>query len=341
MNTTTTRTEILNAHPNFSGVISLSQHGAVIFEEAFGLASISDKVPNHIHTRFPMASGSKIFTSAALLKLVEEDRLSLEDPVAYYLPDHFPHMDEYVTLKHLLTHTSGFQDYFDEEENDDYTSIWNELPMYNMKKPDDFLVLLKDNEMEFSPGARFKYNNGAFVILSMVIEHVSGKKFTEYVSENVFVAAQMKDSGYFAMNNLPHDTAMGYTENEEGKLISNIYSIPIIGGGDGGAYTTSGDLCKFWNALTDGRIIKDELVKDMILAHVPADEDDDDYYGLGVWIKKHGEQTEMIYIVGTDPGISMISQYNTTDHQILTVLSNHDDEAFAVRRTFMNLMHKE
>ena len=335
MNTARIRTEILNAHPDFSGVISLSERDKVIFEEAFGLAVLNEEVPNKIHTRFPVASGSKIFTAAAVLKLAEEGRLSIEDPVAYYLPDHFPHMDEYVTLKHLLTHTSGFCDYFDEEENDDYTSIWKDLPMYNMKSPDDFLVLLKDREMEFSPGERFKYNNGAFVILSMVIEHVSQRKFTDYVSEIVFEAAGMHESGYFALNDLPKDTAIGYSENEEGNLISNIYSIPIIGGGDGGAFTTAGDLRRFWIALTEGKILKDELVKEMIRIHVHADEND--YYGLGVWTRKNGDETEMIYVVGADPGISMLSQYNPADDKIITVLSNRD-EAFTVRRTFLDLI---
>lgn len=339
MNTARIRTEILNAHPDFSGVISLSKHETVIFEEAFGLAVVNEEVPNQIHTRFPTASGSKIFTAAAVLKLAEEGKLSLEDPVAYYLPDHFLHMDEYVTIKHLLTHTSGFKDYFDEEENDDYTGIWKDLPMYSMKSPEDFLVLLKDREMEFSPGERFKYNNGAFVILSMVIEHVSERKFTDYVRETVFEAAEMNDSGYFSMNDLPKDTAIGYTENEEGRLISNIYSIPIIGGGDGGGYTTAGDLRKFWIALTEGKILKDELVKDMISIHEHADEND--YYGLGVWIRKSDEDIEMIYVVGSDPGISMLSQYNPSDDKIITVLSNHDDEAFTVRRTFLDLISKE
>lgn len=340
MNTARIRTEILNAHPDFSGVISLSEHGTVLFEEAFGLAVINEEVPNHIHTRFPTASGSKIFTAAAVLKLVEEGRLSLEDPVAYYLPDHFPHMDEHVTIWHLLTHTSGFMDYFDEEENDDYTGIWKDLPMYRMKHPDDFLVLLRDRKMEFSPGERFKYNNGAFVILSMVIEHVSEGKFIDYVRENVFDAADMRDSGYFAMNDLPKDTAIGYTVNEEGKLISNIYSIPIIGGGDGGAYTTAGDLRKFWNALVNGKILSADMVKEMISSKVSAD-DEDDYYGLGVWIRKNGDETETIYIVGADPGLTLISQYSFTDEKIITVLSNQDDEGFALRKTFLALLKEE
>lgn len=338
MDTARIRTEILNAHPDFSGVISLSEHGTVLFEEAFGLAVVNEEVPNQIHTRFPMASGSKIFTAAAVLKLADEGRLSLEDPVAYYLPDHFPHMDEHVTLGHLMTHTSGFMDYFDEEENDDYTGIWKDLPMYNMKNPEDFLILLRDREMEFSPGERFKYNNGAFVILSMVVEHVTERKFSDYVRENVFEPAEMNDSGYFAMNRLPKDTALGYTENEDGELISNIYSIPIIGGGDGGAYTTAGDLRRFWTALAEGRILKKERVRDMLSVHVHADEDD--YYGLGVWIRKNSDETEMIYIVGADPGVSMLSQYDPDDERIITLLSNLDG-GFQVRRTFLDLIHNE
>lgn len=329
MNFETIRSEIHNNLPDFSGVISFSKNGNPIYEEAFGHSVLNEEIPNDIHTRFPTASGSKIFTAVAILRLVESSKLSLDDSVVTHLPGHFPFMDDEVTIRHLITHTSGFEDYFDEEENDDYASLWSNLPMYGLKSPDDFLVLLKDKKMEFKPGERFKYNNGAFVILSMIIEAVTKKPFHDVIKEHIFTVADMQSSGYFALNDLPKNTALGYYKDETGHLLSNIYTIPIIGGGDGGGYTTVSDIMRFWNTLVQGKFIHDPLLKEMISSKSPREEDEP--YGYGVWLVKKDSDITRLYIVGADPGVSMISDYDLETDLICTILSNRDDQAFQVR----------
>lgn len=321
--------------PDFSGVISLSKNGIPIYEEAFGYAVLNEAVPNNIHTRFPTASGSKIFTAVAILRLVESGKLSLDDSVLTHLPGHFPFMDEEVTVRHLITHTSGFEDYFDEEENDDYASLWSDLPMYGLKSADDFLGLLKDRKMEFTPGERFKYNNGGFVILSMIIEAVTKKTFHEVIEEHIFTVAGMENSGYFAMNDLPGNTALGYYKNDAGHLLSNIYTIPIIGGGDGGGYTTVSDMNRFWNTLLHSKFIHDPLLKEMLLPKSPGKFDE--LYGYGVWLVQKDSDVTRLYIVGADPGISMISDYELETDLLLTILSNRDDQAFHVRNILKQL----
>ena len=329
MNFETIRSEIHNNLPDFSGVISFSKNGIPIYEEAFGHSVLNEEIPNDIHTRFPTASGSKIFTAVAILRLVESGKLSLDDSVVTHLPGHFPFMNEEVTVKYLLTHTSGFEDYFDEEENDDYASLWSNLPMYGLKSPDDFLVLLKDKKMEFKPGERFKYNNGAFVILSMIIEAVTKKPFHDVIKEHIFTVADMQCSGYFALNDLPKNTALGYYKDETGNLLSNIYTVPIIGGGDGGGYTTVSDIMRFWNTLVQGKFIHVPLLKEMISSKSPREEDEP--YGYGVWLVKKDSDITRLYIVGADPGVSMISDYDLETDLICTILSNRDDQAFQVR----------
>jgi CubicO group peptidase (beta-lactamase class C family) len=329
MNIENIKSEIHSNIPDFSGVISLSKNGVPIYEEAFGHAVLNESVQNNIHTRFPTASGSKIFTAVAVLRLVESGALSLDDSVVTHLPDHFPFMDNEVTVRHLLTHTSGFEDYFDEEVNEDYASLWSDLPMYGLKSPDDFLVLLKDRKMEFKPGERFKYNDGGFVILSMIIEAVTQKSFHEVIEEHIFSVAGMESSGYFAMNDLPSNTALGYYKDDTGHLLSNIYTIPIIGGGDGGGYSTVSDLSRFWDALLHGKLIHDPLLKEMLLPKSPGEEDE--LYGYGVWIVQKGSDVKRLYVVGADPGVSMISDYDLETDLLCTILSNRDDQAFQVR----------
>jgi CubicO group peptidase (beta-lactamase class C family) len=130
-------------------------------QEVMGESNISEHMPNHINTRFAIASGCNIFTTITILKLVEMGKLSLDHSVTDCLPNYFPSINNSVTIRHLLTHTSGFCDYFDEEiDEDGYAKVWENIPMYMMKSPDDFLKLLQNKEMEFEPGYRFKYNNG-------------------------------------------------------------------------------------------------------------------------------------------------------------------------------------
>lgn len=319
------RRKVLNEMPGFSGVLSLRKNSEVLYEEAFGLAVLNEAVPNDADTRFPTASGSKIFTAVTLLKLIEDGALSLDDAVVTLLPDYFPFMDEKVSIRHLLTHTSGFQDYFDEEENTDYEDLWENLPMYSMRTPKDFLLLLKDRKMEFTPGERFKYNNGGYVILSMVVESVTGRAFPEVVKEMVIQPAGMEKSGYFAMNDLPGNTALGYYEAEKNQLVSSIYAIPVIGGGDGGAYITASDMSRFWSALLEGKLIGEPLLSDMCSVQA---ESQDQCYGYGVWIQKDKDAPSKFYVTGADPGISMISQYDLNGKLLLTILSNRDEQAF-------------
>lgn len=336
MNSENISSEIHNTIPEFSGVISLSKNGIPIYEEAFGHSVLNEEVPNDIHTRFPTASGSKIFTAVAVLSLAESGKLSLDDSVLKHLPGHFPYMDEEVTIRHLITHTSGFEDYFDEEVNDDYASLWLDLPMYGLKSPEDFLVLLKEKKMEFKPGERFKYNDGGFVILSMIIEAVTKKSFHEVIDETIFAVAGMESSGYFALNDLPKNTALGYYKDDTGHLLSNIYTIPIIGGGDGGGFTTVSDLSRFWDALVHGKLIHDPLLKEMFFPVNPLEEDE--LYGYGVWLTQNGDDVTRIYIVGADPGISMLSSYELETGLITTILSNRDDQAFHVNRILKQLI---
>lgn len=155
---------------------------------------------NNINTRFGIASGAKLLTSIAICKLVEQGKLKFDSLLKDYVD--FDNFDDNVTIKNLLTHTSGLQDYFDEEEVSDFSELWNNNPMYMMKDPKDFITLIKKNKTMFKPGEKFHYNNGAFIILAFVVEKVSELRFTDFVKENIFDVLEMNSSGYFIMGEL-------------------------------------------------------------------------------------------------------------------------------------------
>ena len=130
---------------------------------------------------------------------------------------------------------------------DDFEELWEMLPMYKIKEGKNFLPLFQNENMKFAPGERFSYNNAGFILLGLIVEKISGVKFTEYIEKNVFEPCNMSDSGYFSMDNLPERTALGYVFDEvRGSYKTNIYSLPIVGGADGGAFTTAEDMVKFW-----------------------------------------------------------------------------------------------
>ncbi|MFD2879366.1 serine hydrolase domain-containing protein [Paenibacillus rhizoplanae] len=106
----------------------------------------------------------------------------------------FPLFDPEITVHELLTHSSGIPDYFDEETMEDFAALWNDTPMYTLRRPVDFLPMFAALPMKFSPGERFHYNNAGYIMLSLLIETVSGMKFTDYVEQHIFPA--LRDAGF-------------------------------------------------------------------------------------------------------------------------------------------------
>ncbi|TMY74019.1 class A beta-lactamase-related serine hydrolase, partial [Klebsiella pneumoniae] len=152
---------------------------------------------------------------------------------------------EQCTIHHLLTHTAGIPDYFDEEVMHDFEELWRETPMYQIRNLKDFLPLFQHRPMKFDVGARFGYNNAGYILLGLIVEAVTQQGFAEYVQENIFNKVGMSRSGYFEFDALPTNTAQGYVDFSDGTWKTNIYSLPAKGGSDGGAFVTVNDMVKF------------------------------------------------------------------------------------------------
>ncbi len=147
----------------FSGVVYVKQGEEVLLESVYDYANRAEERLNNINTRFGIASGCKLFTAIGICQLVEEGILSFNTSLKDCLDISFPQFDERVTIHHLLTHTSGIPDYFDEEVMDDFEDLWKERPVYHMRTLKDFLPLFQSNEMKFEPGDRFHYNNARYI----------------------------------------------------------------------------------------------------------------------------------------------------------------------------------
>ena len=314
---------------DFSGVAHLQKDET--WTAAKGFANRADERPNAIDTRFGIASGSKLFTALAICQLVEEGKLNFNDLLSELLLQTFPNFD--ATVHQLLTHTSGIPDYFDEQAMNGFEELWKQHPMYLMQTASDFIPLFKDQPMMFQPGERFHYNNAGFIALGLIVEHVTGREFTEVVQERIFNAANMVNSGYFRLDRLPGQTAFGYIE-EDGAWRTNHYAIPIRGGADGGAYVTAGDMASFWNSLMNGTLLGKELVNTMLEVHASGEDGD---YGYGLWIQGKGAGVLKYHVMGYDPGVSFHSAFYPADGSILTVLSNKSTGAYDITKTIEEL----
>ena len=298
----------------FSGVISIFRDDSTVFNKAFGYRDIKNRLPNTTSTIFGIASGTKIFTALGIGVLIDQDRISLDTTVGEVDQAFTGFIDDKATILQLLTHTSGIFDYYDEEIEQDFDHFSVEVPWSELETPTDYFPLFKDQTMKFQPGERYSYSNGGYVFLGMLIEKITGLLYRDFIEEQVLKAANMHKSGFYAFNDLPENTATGYLED---RRRTNIYQLPIRGGGDGGMYTTSDDLRVFWDSMFASRIISEELTAKYLETHYKLDQTNG--YGCGVYKKLDGSRFS---IVGGDAGVGFYSGYIVEEKLNITILSN-------------------
>ncbi|WP_379162082.1 serine hydrolase domain-containing protein [Paenibacillus sp. sgz5001063] len=315
----------------FSGTVLVKSAAVAAAAGAYGFADKAEQRLNRLGTRFGNASGSKLFTAIAVCQLVESGKLTLDSRVLDILGQaEFPQFSGDITVHQLLTHSSGIPDYFDEETMDDFASLWSTQPMYQLRQLKDFLPMFQGLPMKFAPGTRFHYNNAGYILLGLLVEKISGMAFSDYVEQHIFAVCEMADSGYFSMDNLPANTALGYIVNEDGTYTTNIYSIPVKGGADGGAFVTASDMLLLWEGLLQHKLLSPELTALLLTPHIH--EDQEEFYGYGVWITKRGDKIYKYHVMGYDPGVSFHSAHYPANGITASALSNHSQGAYRMMR---------
>ena len=304
------------ARTGFAGVVRLERAGVVVLDAAYGSADRRHGIAMTTDSQLGMASGSKTFTALVVLRLVEEGVLGLSTTARQVLGTDLPLVAADVTVEHLLSHRSGIGDYLDEDEVDseDY-----ELPVsaHRLVRTEDFLPLLDGHPTKFRAGDRFSYCNGGFVVLALIAERVSGRTYHDLVRELVCSPAGMADTEFLRSDALPGRAALGYVD-VEGQWRTNVFNLPVIATGDGGAYTTTADMGRFWTALTSGRIVRGESLADMRRARSEPEPGESRCYGLGVWLDADSPRLTMS---GADAGVSFWSAHHPERGTTATVIS--------------------
>jgi CubicO group peptidase (beta-lactamase class C family) len=306
----------------FSGVISIRRDDEVVGEWAVGLADRTAGVANTPGTRFGLASGTKTFTAITVLSLVADGLLSLDDAARALLGDDLPLIADDVTIDHLLTHTSGIGDYLDEDV-DALAPLT--IPAQRLDSTPAYLPMLEGFPTKFAAGERFSYCNGGYVVLAVLAERAAGVAFTRLVADRVFAPAGMTSSGFPRSDLLPPGTATGY--KDDGR--TNVFELPVVGSGDGGAHSTVADLHRFWRALLAARILPQDFVA---LAIEPTTEDADDGmgYARGVWL----DDGDLV-MAGGDHGVTAVSRHDPATGITVSGLANIEVRTFARTRDAM------
>jgi len=251
----------------FSGSVLVAQHGKAIFRKAFGSANREWDVPNTLDTKFRIGSVTKQFTAVAILQLVEQDKLKLEDPISEYYAVSPPSWAK-ITIRHLLTHTSGIPSY-------------TALPDFFAKlsrtdrTPQEIVELTQDSPLEFEPGTAFVYDNTGYILLGYVIEKVTGRSYSQYLEDDIFGPLGMTSTGYdFAAAIVPR-RASGYVQFD-GHWANAAYIAMSLPFAAGALYSTVDDLLLWEEALAAGRVISAASLQAMLADNGHA-------YGFG-WI---------------------------------------------------------
>jgi len=266
----------VTSEPTSGIAILVSREGKILIKTAGGMADIEKKVPAKTDTQFLIGSVTKQFTAMAVLRLAEQGKLSLQDPLEKYYPN-MPNAAS-ITLESLLTHTSGLKCY-------------TAQPAFYFKvlkpaKPNDVFALFQTSEPDFKPDTEFKYCNSGYFILGEIVAKVSGKPFDEYLDTEFFQPIGMKNTGIYFNAKPPKDIARGYIFEASKYQPAQDWDMSWIGGA-GAMYSTVGDL-HLWNeALYNGKVVNTDSFQKAITPYKSPAGAKTGNYGYGLMIAKH------------------------------------------------------
>lgn len=302
-----------NNHNNFPKVglvVSISNSDSIIWENAAGYSDRSFEIKTSPDHKFRIGSITKQFTAIAILKLAEDNKLSLEDTVQQYFPD--LKGGELITIEHLLTHTSGISNYTDKPE-------W--LPKFSklFTQPVEVYDYIKKDSLRFQPGSKYEYSNSGYHLLGLIIKKVSGMSYSDYLQKNIFGPLEMTNTHSLDSGRVIKSMAKGY--NTFGETVTSPEFVhPAQPFSSGSLVSTTNDLQKWYNGLLSGEIIKKENLEKAFKPYTLNDGTKTSY-GYGWQIKTIGGLL-VLHHNGSYPGYISEVYYFPGSGILITALSN-------------------
>ena len=276
----------------------------------YGLANLECGVPVRPDTVFQIQSVTKTFTASAVMLLMEEGRISLEDKISRHLDD-LPKSWEGITVRHLLTHTSGIKDFINE-------------PTVDLRKdlePRDVIESLREKPLNFQPGEKYAYSNTGYHLLGMIIRQITGKRWDEFVRERILDPLGMNDTRVVSLSEIITNRAAGYAW-ERGRVRNGQFIAPtILGYAGGGLRSTVLDLAKWDAALCGEKILKSSSLEQM---WTPAglNNGSKSAYGFGWGITQHQNHRLISHTGSHATGFKSVIARFVDDRLTVIILTN-------------------
>jgi CubicO group peptidase (beta-lactamase class C family) len=284
--------------------VMIIRNGKPILVKSYGLADVEKHVPVTPATNFRLASVTKQFTAASILRLIESGQLTLATTLRELFPD-FPDYGKKITIDQLLHHTSGLLDYED---------IIPDTVKKQLKDKDVLELMMQQDSTLFPPGTQYRYSNTGYAVLAMIIEKVSGQRYADFLREQIFAPLKMTGTVAYekGISTVPH-RAFGYTVKGDSILFTDqsTYSAVL---GDGGIYSSVNDLFKWDQALYGNRVLSFLMQK---YAFTPQLE----HYGCGWRIDRYKGHLR-IHHTGSTSGFRNVIQRFPDDHFTVIILTN-------------------
>lgn len=295
--------------------VAVIRGGEVAFSRAYGMADLTHRVPNSVDTKFNLGSASKQFMGYAFALLAERGQLSLDDPVSEHLPD-WPEFEETVTLRHVLTHTSGYREAYGT------LALTGRLPDRDYLAREEALEVVRRQPMlEFPAGSEHEYNSTAYVILAEIADRVTDQPIIEWMQQNVFDPLEMEHTTIESeVGQIIPGAAYSYGGSEEGGYRMGWSNRALFGGAD--VYTTVGDLAKWFRSFRTAGLGGQSVMERMTKRFVLTSGDTTDY-ALGLYIDEHrglrrmhhggshaGYQAHLSYYPEIDAGVVVLGNYS-------------------------------
>ncbi|TXE02809.1 serine hydrolase domain-containing protein [Algoriphagus aquimarinus] len=230
-------------------VFLVAKAGKPIYKKAFGQANLELNVPMNTDNVFEIGSMTKQFTAVAILMLMEQEMLQLDDEITKFIPD-YPTHGKTITVHHLLTHTSGIKS---------FTSMKS---LRTIEKQDltpmELIDFFKNEPMDFDPGEEYKYNNSGYVILGNIIEILSGDSYADFIEKNIFQKLEMNSSQYASHSQVIPNRAYGYHQKDE--YVNRNYISLSLPYSSGSLMSTVEDMLKWNEAIKNNILLKPETM---------------------------------------------------------------------------------
>lgn len=302
------------------------KNGETVFVGTYGLANLETQTAITPNTDFRLASFTKQFTAMCIMLLVDDGKLSYDDTLTKIFPD-FPAYGSAITVRMLLTHTSGLKDYEDIYSAQFPGADDRKIPQINDMQ---ILAMMKQQiSGDFPPGSRWRYSNTGYAMLAMIVEKVSGKSFGAFLRERIFVPLGMKNTvAYEKGKKEVPNRAFGYT-NKDSRWIEADQSSTSAVLGDGGIYSNVEDLAKWDRALRVHTLLSAaEIQAAFTPVKVPGGAKTEDgtptEYGFG-WFLDPYNGRKRTWHSGTTTGFRTFIDHFTDEELTIIILCNRDD----------------